>query len=134
MIPTSELVLLLIACVGFHAFFVSAEVALSACDRTALRTRALFAGSAALTDSTFGPSLSGVRSPVQAPLAALTQPLLTPFRVSSNREAPVAVTENEPGCPIPPLHTPVDCAGYAPESRTSPLGGVVSTVKSNQPV
>jgi len=40
MITTTELVLLLIGCVGFHAFFVSAEVALSACDRAALRTRA----------------------------------------------------------------------------------------------
>jgi CBS domain containing-hemolysin-like protein len=45
MISTGELVILLGACVFFHAFFVSAEVALSACDRTALRTRA--AGGAA---------------------------------------------------------------------------------------
>src|SRR5690349_13264366 len=40
MIPVSELVLLLIGCVLIQAFFVSAEVALSACDRAALRTRA----------------------------------------------------------------------------------------------
>ena len=40
MITTSELVALLVACVAAQAFFVSAEVALSACDRNALRARA----------------------------------------------------------------------------------------------
>src|ERR671921_492628 len=40
MISTGELVALLGACVLIQAFFVSAEVALSACDRTALHTRA----------------------------------------------------------------------------------------------
>lgn len=45
MMTTGQLVALLGSCVAFQAFFVSAEVALSACDRTALRTRA--AGGAA---------------------------------------------------------------------------------------
>jgi len=40
MIAVSTLVLVLIACVVAQAFFVSAEVALGACDRHALRTRA----------------------------------------------------------------------------------------------
>jgi CBS domain containing-hemolysin-like protein len=40
MISTGQLVALLGLCVFIQAFFVSAEVALSACDRTALRTRA----------------------------------------------------------------------------------------------
>lgn len=40
MISTGELVALMLGCVVVQAFFVSAEVALSACDRTALRTRA----------------------------------------------------------------------------------------------
>ncbi len=40
MISTGQLVALLGACVLAQAFFVSAEVALSACDRNALRTRA----------------------------------------------------------------------------------------------
>lgn len=40
MISTGELVALIAGCVVVQAFFVSAEVALSACDRTALRTRA----------------------------------------------------------------------------------------------
>ncbi|HEY5925135.1 MAG TPA: DUF21 domain-containing protein, partial [Kofleriaceae bacterium] len=40
MISTTELIFLLIGCVLIQAFFVSAEVALSACDRAALRTRA----------------------------------------------------------------------------------------------
>src|SRR5437879_1022669 len=40
MITTGELVALLLACVTAQAFFVSAEVALSACDRNALRARA----------------------------------------------------------------------------------------------
>jgi CBS domain containing-hemolysin-like protein len=40
MITIGELMALLGACVLIQAFFVSAEVALSACDRTALRTRA----------------------------------------------------------------------------------------------
>jgi CBS domain containing-hemolysin-like protein len=39
-ISTSTLVILLIGCVGAQAFFVGAEVALSACDRSALRARA----------------------------------------------------------------------------------------------
>jgi CBS domain containing-hemolysin-like protein len=40
LISTSEIALLLVGCVLVQAFFVSAEVALSACDRTALRARA----------------------------------------------------------------------------------------------
>src|SRR5262245_12638729 len=40
MISTTELVLLLLGCVLIQAFFVPAEVALSACDRAALGTRA----------------------------------------------------------------------------------------------
>jgi CBS domain containing-hemolysin-like protein len=40
MITTGELIGILIGCVAMQAFFVTAEVALSACDRTALRTRA----------------------------------------------------------------------------------------------
>ncbi|HEY6035571.1 MAG TPA: DUF21 domain-containing protein, partial [Kofleriaceae bacterium] len=40
MIALSTIVLVLIACVVAQAFFVSAEVALGACDRHALRTRA----------------------------------------------------------------------------------------------
>ncbi len=40
MIALSTLVLVLLACVAAQAFFVSAEVALTACDRAALRTRA----------------------------------------------------------------------------------------------
>ncbi len=40
MITTGQLVALIVGCVLIQAFFVAAEVALSACDRTALRTRA----------------------------------------------------------------------------------------------
>jgi putative hemolysin len=40
LIPISSLVLVLLGCVFAQAFFVSAEVALGACDRHALRTRA----------------------------------------------------------------------------------------------
>ena len=40
MMATSTLIFLLIACVMIQAFFVSAEVALSACDRNRLRARA----------------------------------------------------------------------------------------------
>ncbi|MDB4953334.1 MAG: hypothetical protein JWO36_903 [Myxococcales bacterium] len=45
MMSTSKLIAMLAACVAAQAFFVSAEVALSACDRNALRARA--AGGAA---------------------------------------------------------------------------------------
>ncbi len=40
MISTGELIGLLVGCIVIQAFFVSAEVALSACDRTALHNRA----------------------------------------------------------------------------------------------
>ncbi|HSD87503.1 MAG TPA: DUF21 domain-containing protein, partial [Kofleriaceae bacterium] len=40
MVTTGELVAVLLGCVFVQAFFVSAEVALSACDRNALRARA----------------------------------------------------------------------------------------------
>jgi CBS domain containing-hemolysin-like protein len=39
-LTTGELVLIMIGCIAAQGFFVSAEVALSACDRNALRTRA----------------------------------------------------------------------------------------------
>jgi len=40
MVTTGELIVILLGCVFVQAFFVSAEVALSACDRNALRARA----------------------------------------------------------------------------------------------
>jgi CBS domain containing-hemolysin-like protein len=40
MLPVSELVLVLVGCMLVQGFFVSAEVALTACDRNSLRTRA----------------------------------------------------------------------------------------------
>jgi putative hemolysin len=40
MLPTSELLLIMVGCMLVQGFFVSAEVALTACDRNALRTRA----------------------------------------------------------------------------------------------
>jgi CBS domain containing-hemolysin-like protein len=43
-ISTSTIVLIVIACVAAHGFFVSAEVAISACDRTLLRQRAAAGG------------------------------------------------------------------------------------------
>ena len=46
-IPLSTLVVVLIACVVAQAFFASAEVALGACDRGALRARAAAGGTAA---------------------------------------------------------------------------------------
>ena len=40
MITTGQLVAILLGCMAVQGFFVSAEVALSACDRNALRARA----------------------------------------------------------------------------------------------
>src|SRR5437762_12455773 len=47
MVTTGELVMILLGCVLVQGFFVSAEVALSACDRNALRTRAAGGGGSA---------------------------------------------------------------------------------------
>jgi CBS domain containing-hemolysin-like protein len=47
MLPISELVLILVGCMLVQGFFVSAEVALTACDRNALRTRAAGGASSA---------------------------------------------------------------------------------------
>jgi CBS domain containing-hemolysin-like protein len=47
MVTTGELIAILLGCVFVQAFFVSAEVALSACDRNALRARAAGGGTSA---------------------------------------------------------------------------------------
>jgi CBS domain containing-hemolysin-like protein len=78
MIPMTQLVLLLVTCVMVQAFFVSAEVALSACDRTALRTRAAGgAGNAARAERMLAvPQVTLATTLVGANLATLISVLL----------------------------------------------------------
>ena len=91
MIPTSELVGLLVGCVVMQAFFVSAEVALSACDRTALRTRAAAgAGNAVRAERMLSvPQVTLATTLVGANLATLVAVLVVAIELSVHGLSPL---------------------------------------------
>jgi CBS domain containing-hemolysin-like protein len=101
LITTGELVLLLLGCLLAHAFFVSAEVALSACDRTALRTRAAGgATNAARAERMLGvPQVTLATTLVGANLATLIAVLLLALELLVRGASPLWA----PLLAVPPL-------------------------------
>jgi len=101
MIPVGELVLLLIGCVLIQAFFVSAEVALSACDRTALHTRAAGgAGNAARAERMLAvPQVTLATTLVGANLATLVAVLVLALELLVRGASPLWA----PLVAVPPL-------------------------------
>ncbi|HEY5951248.1 MAG TPA: hemolysin family protein [Kofleriaceae bacterium] len=101
MITTGQLIALLIGCIVFHAFFVSAEVALSACDRNALRTRAAGgASNAARAERMLGvPQVTLATTLVGANLATLISVLVLALVLLANGASPLWA----PLIAVPPL-------------------------------
>jgi CBS domain containing-hemolysin-like protein len=100
-IATSSLVFVLAACVFAQAFFVAAEVALSACDRNALRGRAI-AGSvrAARTERMLAvPQVTLATTLVGANLASLVAVLVLALDLSQRGRSPMWA----PVFVVPPL-------------------------------
>jgi CBS domain containing-hemolysin-like protein len=100
-ITTTELIVLLAGCVGIQAFFVSAEVALSACDRTALRTRAAAgAASAARAERMLAvPQVTLATTLVGANLATLIAVLVLAIDLHVSGQSPLWA----PLIAVPPL-------------------------------
>jgi len=90
-ITTGELVAILIGCVVLQAFFVSAEVALSACDRTALRTRAASGtGNAARAERMLAvPQVTLATTLVGANLATLVAVLVLAIELMLHKLSPL---------------------------------------------
>ena len=101
MITTTQLLLLLGACVLIQAFFVSAEVALSACDRSALRTRAAAgAGNAARAERMLAvPQVTLATTLVGANLATLVAVLVLALELIERGASPLWA----PLIAVPPL-------------------------------
>ena len=101
MISMSQLIALLCGCVVVQAFFVSAEVALSACDRTALRARAAGgAGSAARAERMLAvPQVTLATTLVGANLATLVAVLVLALELLERGASPLWA----PLIAVPPL-------------------------------
>jgi putative hemolysin len=91
MIPTGQLVAILGACVLVQGFFVSAEVALSACDRSALRVRAAEGrGNAARAERMLAvPQITLATTLVGANLAALIAVLVLALQLAMRGLSPL---------------------------------------------
>src|SRR5512144_1718049 len=101
MLTVGELVMVLIGCMLVQAFFVSAEVALSACDRTALRTRAAGgAANAARAERMLGvPQVTLATTLVGANLATLIAVLILALELIVRGASPLWA----PLLAVPPL-------------------------------
>ena len=90
MIALSTLVVVLIACVAAQAFFASAEVALGACDRQALRVRAAGGGAAALRIEQLlsVPRITLATTLVGANLATLIAVIALAMHLSASEHSP----------------------------------------------
>src|SRR5687768_7047414 len=101
MITMGQLIGLLVGCVLVQAFFVSAEVALSACDRTALRARAAAgAGSAARAERMLAvPQVTLATTLVGANLATLVAVLVLALELLERGGSPLWA----PLIAVPPL-------------------------------
>ncbi len=91
MMTLSSLVVVLVVCVLSQAFFISAEVALSACDRGALRARAAAGGSrAARAERMLAvPQVTLATTLVGANLATLIAVLVVGMQLMARGEAPL---------------------------------------------
>jgi CBS domain containing-hemolysin-like protein len=100
-IATGELVAMLVGCTFVQGFFVSAEVALSACDRNALRTRAAGgAGSAARAERMLAvPQVTLATTLVGANLATMLAVLLLAIELLARGASPMWA----PLIVVPPL-------------------------------
>jgi len=89
-IALSTLVVVLIACVAAQAFFASAEVALGACDRQALRVRAAGGGAAALRIEQLlsVPRITLATTLVGANLATLIAVIALAMHLSASEHSP----------------------------------------------
>ncbi len=98
---SSTLVLVLIACAMGQAFFVAAEVALSACDRKALRARAAAGGVAAARAEKMlaEPQISLATTLIGANLATLIAALVFAVELARRGESPLWA----PLVVVPPL-------------------------------
>jgi CBS domain containing-hemolysin-like protein len=101
LISIGELIALLIACVLVQGFFVSAEVALTACDRNALRARAAAgAANAARAERMLAvPQVTLATTLVGANLATLVAVLLLALELMARGESPMWA----PLMVVPPL-------------------------------
>ncbi|HTR51933.1 MAG TPA: hemolysin family protein [Kofleriaceae bacterium] len=97
----STLVFVLVACVAAQAFFVAAEVALSACDRTALRARATGGASRAILVERMlhVPQVTLATTLVGANLAALVAVVVLAIQLVVRGESPLWA----PVFVVPPL-------------------------------
>jgi CBS domain containing-hemolysin-like protein len=100
MLTTGELVAVLVTCTIAQAFFVAAEVALSACDRGALRARAATSPRAALAERMLAvPQVTLATTLVGANLASLVAVILLAMRVMADGAPPLWA----PLIVVPPL-------------------------------